>query len=315
MHSCHVLYTGMFCPLLFRRKWKNTYLWLNLFSIWCEITSLLLSLNYPFLFPFIHLFLSLKAWGKQTWVNAGANMLSVWCFIPPFMWSIRVCLQFLASCVCMAEFIRFNNWKPCVLIWDVHALLGPVDWQWIILQWLGSASTQGCAALLAGQSIHSGNQKQGLRKWVLSEVTSHWGSTCSRSGKARTPTMGLWECAESLDPCGTGELPDATWSVAHVQHGISLHAMVGERWSRWRGSSLRFWMLILEGKLLRSWDRACCLCPGSAPFKQPLKAHGEWCDETEEWGLSFSPPSLSHLLSPCQGTCQGHFNGKDWERY
>lgn len=28
------------------------------------------------------------------------------------------------------------------------------------------------AALLAGQPIHSGNQKQGLRKWVLSEVTS-----------------------------------------------------------------------------------------------------------------------------------------------
>lgn len=27
-------------------------------------------------------------------------------------------------------------------------------------------------AILAGQSIHSGNQKQGLRKWVLSEVTS-----------------------------------------------------------------------------------------------------------------------------------------------
>lgn len=26
----------------------------------------------------------------------------------------------------------------------------------------------------------------------------------------------------------------------------------------------------------------CCLGPGSAPSQQPLWAHGEWCDETEE---------------------------------
>lgn len=89
------------------------------------------------------------------------------------------------------------NWKPCFLIWGVHALLGAVVWQWDSLQWLGPASAHFRAALLAGQPIHSGNQKQGLRKWVLSEVTSQWGSTCFRSGKARTRTLGLRECAES----------------------------------------------------------------------------------------------------------------------
>lgn len=45
---------------------------------------------------------------------------------------------------------------------------------------------------------------------MLSEVTSQWGSTCSRSGKARTRTMGLWECAEFFwSPLGlrVGVLP------------------------------------------------------------------------------------------------------------
>lgn len=80
-----------------------------------------------------------------------------------------------------------------------------------------------------------------------------------------------------------------------------------ERWKRWSGWSGGFWKLLLQGS--RSSEEvtvSCCLGPGSAPSKQPLKAHGEWRDEAEEWGLNLSPPSLPHLLSPCQGTCQGH---------
>lgn len=40
-------------------------------------------------------------------------------------------------------------------------------------------------------------------------------------------------------------------------------------------------------------------------LSKPLQVHGEWHDEKDEGGLSLSPPSLSHLLSPCRGTCQG----------
>lgn len=147
--------------------------------------------------------------------------------------------------------IAVYNRKPCSLIWGAHALLGAVSWQGDSLQWLEPANAQRCAALLAGQSIHSGNQKQGLRKWVLSEVTSQWGCTCSRSGKARTRTMGLWECAESCrGPMGPEgwciTLVEIQRNVAHAQQGVSACKMVGERWNRWGGRSGGYWVLLLD---------------------------------------------------------------------
>lgn len=211
--------------------------------------------------------------------------------------------------------IAVYNWKPCFLIWGVHALLGGLSvGRGTVCSDKSQPSAQRCAALLAGQSIHSGNQKQGLRKWVLSEVTSQWGSTCSRSGKARTRTMGLWEYAESCwggpRVQRTGVLPYLRLEVAHVQQGVSVCKMVGERWNRWGGRSGGCWVLLLDESSRALGDVTVRLWPRSVFSQKPLKAHGEWRDETEEWGLSLSPPSLSHSFSPCRGTCQGHIYRK-----
>lgn len=101
-------------------------------------------------------------------------------------------------CTCLCVPCRVYHQRQYFLIWGwaCSPKGGVLRWLWDSLQWLEPASSCFRAALLAGRPIHSGNQKQGLRKWVLSEVTSHWGSTCFRSGKARTGTLGLWDYTE-----------------------------------------------------------------------------------------------------------------------
>lgn len=181
----------------------------------------------------------------------------------------------------------------------MHALLRPVVWD--SSPWLGLGSTRGCAALLAGQSIHSGNQKQGLRKWMLSEVTSQWGSTWFRSREDRTRTMGLWECAGS------------SWTTWVPRAGFllqwNLNVLICVRWleERWSGG---FQMLALVGVEL-------LLCPiapalGQLPLSN-LCGHMEdsvMKKMSEDW---LSSP-LPHLLSPCRATCQGHSTERtEWD--
>lgn len=110
---------------------------------------------------------------------------------------LSITYSIVLPCRCLCVPRRVYYWRQRFLIWGWTCSPGKVlCWQWDSLQWLEPASSRFLPALLAGQPIHSGNQKQGLRKWVLSEVTSHWGSTCFRSGKARTGTSGIWEYSE-----------------------------------------------------------------------------------------------------------------------
>lgn len=113
---------------------------------------------------------------------------------------------------------------------------------------------------------------------MLSEVTSHWGSTFFRSGKARTGTLGLWECAELA--CRDCQV----WgtSCACVCGGVGRVSFYKEGLNVWDGHSGEgfFFFLITQRRVWR-----LCAGPRSAPRSTPCghTKNGVMKERSENW--------------------------------